>query len=63
MMYEDGLIYRGGRIVNWDPKCKRPVADDEIEYIEEKAEFYTLNMVLLKLALQDQKLNSVINMW
>ena len=39
------------------------VADDEIEYIEEKAEFYTLNMVLLKLALQDQKLNSVINMW
>ncbi len=41
MMYEDGLIYRGGRIVNWDPKMQTTVADDEIEYIEEKAEFYT----------------------
>ncbi len=41
MMYDDGLIYRGGRIVNWDPKMQTTVADDEIEYVEEKAEFYT----------------------
>lgn len=39
-MYEDGLIYRGGRIVNWDPNMKTTVADDEMEYIEEKSEFY-----------------------
>ncbi len=39
-MYEDGLIYRGGRIVNWDPKMQTTVADDELEYLEENAEFY-----------------------
>ncbi|MFA6038743.1 MAG: valine--tRNA ligase [Candidatus Peribacteraceae bacterium] len=40
-MYEDGLIYRGHRIVNWDPKMQTTVSDDEIEYIEEKAPLYT----------------------
>jgi valyl-tRNA synthetase len=40
-MFEDGLIYRGHRIVNWDPKMQTTVADDEIEYVEEKAPFYT----------------------
>ena len=40
-MYEDGLIYRGHRIVNWDPKMQCNVSDDEIERIEEKAPFYT----------------------
>lgn len=39
-MYVDGLIYHGDRIVNWDPKMKSTVSDDEIEYIEEKAPFY-----------------------
>lgn len=40
LMYEDGLIYRGGRIVNWDPRMQTTVADDELEYVEEKAPFY-----------------------
>ncbi|ALM10117.1 MAG: valyl-tRNA synthetase [Candidatus Peribacter riflensis] len=40
-MYGDGLIYRGQRIVNWDPKMQTTVSDDEIEYVEEKAPFYT----------------------
>lgn len=41
MMYADELIYRGGRIVNWDPKMQTTIADDEMEYVEEKAPFYT----------------------
>jgi len=40
MMYEDGLIYRGDRIVNWCPRCKSTIADDEVEYKEEKTKFY-----------------------
>ncbi|MFA6259186.1 MAG: class I tRNA ligase family protein, partial [Candidatus Peribacteraceae bacterium] len=40
-MYRDGLIYRGHRIVNWDPKMQTTVADDEIEYVEETVPFYT----------------------
>lgn len=39
-MYNDGLIYRGNRIVNWCPRCGSTLADDEVEYIEEKSPFY-----------------------
>ncbi len=41
-MYEAGLIYRGDRIVNWDPKLQTTVSDDEIEYKEQKDPFYYL---------------------
>lgn len=41
-MYDDGLIYRGERIVNWDPKMQTTVSDDEIEWVEEKTPFYYL---------------------
>lgn len=41
MMYEDGLIYRGHRIVNWDPKGQTTIADDEIVYEERKGKLYT----------------------
>ena len=39
-MYEAGLIYRGDRIVNWDPKMQTTVSDDEIEHVEQKDPFY-----------------------
>lgn len=39
-MYDAGLIYRGNRIVNWDPKLQTTVSDDEVEYVEEKSHFY-----------------------
>src|SRR3990167_8545420 len=39
-MYNAGLIYRGDRIVNWDPKLQTTVSDDEIEYVEQKDAFY-----------------------
>ncbi|MFA4872734.1 MAG: class I tRNA ligase family protein [Patescibacteria group bacterium] len=39
-MYDDGLIYRGNRIVNWCPRCKSTLADDEVEYKEQKTKFY-----------------------
>ena len=41
-MYDDGLIYRGNRIVNWDPKGQTVISDDEIVYKEEKTKFYYL---------------------
>ncbi len=40
-MHDDGLVYRGHRIVNWDPKLQTTISDDEMEYIEETAPFYT----------------------
>lgn len=39
-MYNAGLIYRGNRIVNWDPKLQTTVSDDEIEYVEKTDPFY-----------------------
>ncbi len=40
-MYDDGLIYRGHRIVNWDPKGQTVISDDEIVHEERNAKLYT----------------------
>lgn len=40
-MYDDGLIYRGSKVINWDPKGATTIADDEIVYEERQAKFYT----------------------
>lgn len=41
MMYEDGLIYRGERIVNWCPHCRSTLSDDEVEYKDQNTKLYT----------------------
>ncbi len=41
-MYDAGLIYRGDRIVNWDPKLQTTVSDDEIERVVQTTPFYYL---------------------
>jgi valyl-tRNA synthetase len=40
-MFEAGLIYRGNRIVNWDPKGQTVISDDEIVHEEREAKLYT----------------------
>lgn len=40
-MYDDGIIYRGYRVVNWDPKGQTTISDDEIVYTSGKATLYT----------------------
>ncbi len=40
-MYNSGLIYRGNRIVNWDPKGQTTISDDEIVYEARSAKLYT----------------------
>jgi valyl-tRNA synthetase len=40
MMYDDGLIYRGHRVINWCPRCKSTLADDEVQHKETVAKFY-----------------------
>ncbi|MBU4338606.1 class I tRNA ligase family protein [Patescibacteria group bacterium] len=39
-MYNDGLIYKGDRIVNWCPRCESTLADDEVEHKDQKANLY-----------------------
>ena len=39
-LYDEGLIYRGERIVNWDPKMKTALSNIEVIYKEDKGYFY-----------------------
>jgi len=41
-MFADGLIYRGPRIVNWDPHLQTTVSDDETYHETRNAKFYTI---------------------
>ena len=41
-LYEKGLIYRGIRMVNWDPLAKTAVSDEEVNYKEVKSKLYYL---------------------
>jgi len=40
-MYDAGLVYRGERVINWDPKGQTTISDDEIVYEEREATLYT----------------------
>jgi len=40
-MYDNGVIYRGHRIVNWDPKLHTTLSDDEVVWKDQKDPFYT----------------------
>jgi valyl-tRNA synthetase len=41
-MYDDGLIYRGKRLVNWDPKLGTAVSDLEVESEEEQGKLWLI---------------------
>lgn len=41
-LYEKGLIYRGYRMVNWDPEAKTNISDEEVNHKEVQAKLYFL---------------------
>lgn len=41
-LYNKGLIYRGVRMVNWDPKAQTALSDEEVIYKEESSKLYYL---------------------
>lgn len=41
-LYRKGLIYRGVRVVNWDPVAKTALSDEEVIYKEQQAKLYHL---------------------
>lgn len=42
-LYNKGLIYRGYRMVNWDPEAKTTLSDEEVIYEEKQGNLYYLN--------------------
>ena len=44
--YNEGLIYRGEKIINWDPAAQTALSNEEVVYSEEKSAFYHLKYKL-----------------
>ena len=44
--YNEGLIYRGEKIINWDPAAKTALSNEEVVYSEEKSAFYHIKYKL-----------------
>ena len=44
--YNEGLIYRGEKIINWDPVAMTALSNEEVEYSEEKSAFYHIKYKL-----------------
>lgn len=45
-LYDQGLIYRGERIINWCPTCRTSISDAEVEYEEKAGHFWHLRYPL-----------------
>jgi len=45
-LFKDGLIYRGKRLVNWDPETQTVLADDEVEHEEVRGHFWYMQYPL-----------------
>ena len=44
--YNEGLIYRGEKIINWDPVAKTALSNEEVIYFEEESAFYHLKYII-----------------
>ena len=45
-LHDKNLIYRGYRMINWDPEAKTTVSDEEVNYIEEDSSLFYLKYVI-----------------
>src|SRR5690606_26359582 len=45
-LYNKGLIYRGYRMVNWDPEAKTNISDEEVVYQEKQGKLYFLRYLI-----------------
>ena len=46
ILHDKGLIYRGYRMINWDPEAKTTVSDEEVNYVEENSSLYYLKYLI-----------------
>jgi valyl-tRNA synthetase len=47
-LYQKGLIYRGARMVNWDPKAQTALSDEEVIYKDEHSKLYYLRYAIVE---------------
>ncbi|MBR4970885.1 MAG: valine--tRNA ligase, partial [Paludibacteraceae bacterium] len=59
-LYKKGLIYRGVRMVNWDPKALTALSDEEVIYKEENSKLYYLKYYVVEDSISPAKEGEVI---
>ena len=60
-LYKKGLIYRGVRMVNWDPKAQTALSDEEVIYKEEHSKLYHLKYYVVEKDCQQVDEENVIH--
>jgi valyl-tRNA synthetase len=59
-LYNKGLIYRGARMINWDPSAKTALSDEEVEYKELQGKLYHIQYKLVDADAKELKEGIVI---
>ena len=60
-LYQTGLIYRGVRMVNWDPKAQTALSDEEVIYKDEHSKLYHLKYYVVEQDCQQVDEENVIH--
>ena len=60
-LYKKGLIYRGVRMVNWDPKAQTALSDEEVIYKDEHSKLYHLKYYVVEQDCQQVNEENVIH--
>ena len=60
-LYKKGLIYRGVRMVNWDPKAQTALSDEEVIYKDEHSKLYHLKYYIVEQDCQQVDEENVIH--
>ncbi len=60
-LYQKGLIYRGVRMVNWDPKAQTALSDEEVIYKDEHSKLYHLKYYVVEQDCQQVDVENVIH--
>ena len=60
-LYKKGLIYRGVRMVNWDPKAQTALSDEEVIYKDEHSKLYHLKYYVVEQDCQQEDEENVIH--
>ena len=60
-LYQKGLIYRGVRMVNWDPKAQTALSDEEVIYKDEHSKLYYLKYYVVEQDCQQVEEDNVMH--